>query len=237
MQVRIKVRRRFGPCGCCVQFYVECCGTRQDTYVTTVHCALDVVQRVALVLRWCNLFVPLLLVRFLDAWALLSFRSVVDITCLLVVVCMRSDFLHRVVLGFDVDEIWISDVILVHALSSEWMVVVSVHDFTKIALSRACSTPGKHVVLRMWHPPLARTTGVDDPRAADNQQQLSFQQLAVRCFPMRLCQHLLRYSLHIGGTWFAMSIDARVFVLLTWRSTLDMKACLDCDCVATLQLC
>ena len=50
---------------------------------------------------------------------------------------------------FDVDEILISDVILVHALSSEWMLVGSVHDFTKIALSLACSTHGKHVVLRM----------------------------------------------------------------------------------------
>ena len=47
------------------------------------------------------------------------------------------------------DEIWISDVILVHALSSEWMVAVSVHVLTKIALPRACSTLGKHVVRRM----------------------------------------------------------------------------------------
>ena len=78
MQVRIKVRRRSCPCGCCVQFYVGCCGTRQDTCVTTAHCALDVVQRVALVLRWCNLFVPLLLVRFVCVWALLGFRSVFD---------------------------------------------------------------------------------------------------------------------------------------------------------------
>ena len=44
------------------------------------------------------------------------------ITCLLVVVFMRSDFLHRVAPGFDVGEIWISDVIMVHALSSELMV-------------------------------------------------------------------------------------------------------------------
>ena len=188
MQVRIKVRRRFGPCDCCIQSYVECCGARHDTYVTTVHCALDVVQRVALVLRWCNLFVPLLLVRFVCVWALVGLSFGGRQTCLLVVVFMRSDFFHRVVLDFDVDEIWISDVILVHALSSEWMVVGSVHDFTKIALLRACSTPGKHVVLRMWHPQFARTTGADDPRAADNQQQLSFQQLAVRCFPIRLCQ-------------------------------------------------
>ena len=110
---------------------------------------------------------------------------------------------------------WISDVLLVHALSSEWMVAGSIHDFTKIVLSRACSTHGKHVVLRMWHPPLARTTGVDDPRAADNQQQLRFQQLAVRCFPIRLCEHLLRYSLRICGTWCAMSSDARLFFLPT----------------------
>ena len=34
MQVRIKVRRRFGPCGCCIQSYVECCGSRHDTHVT-----------------------------------------------------------------------------------------------------------------------------------------------------------------------------------------------------------
>ena len=67
------------------------------------------------------------------------------ITCLFVFVFMRR---------FDVDEILISDVILVHALSSDWMLVGSVHDFTKIALSCACSTHGKHVVLRMWHPPL-----------------------------------------------------------------------------------
>ena len=59
-------------------------------------------------------------------------------TCLLVVVFMRSDFFHRVVLDFDVDEIFISDVILVHALSSEWMVAGSIHDLTKIALLRAC---------------------------------------------------------------------------------------------------
>ena len=129
-------------------------------------------------------------------------------TCLLVVVFMRSDFFHRVVLDFDVDEIFISDVILVHALSSEWMVAGSIHVLTKIALPRACSTHGKHVVLRM---PLARTTGVDDPRAADNQQQLRFQQLTVRCFPILLCQHHLRYSLRICGTWCAMSCDARVF--------------------------
>ena len=43
-------------------------------------------------------------------------------TCLLVVVFMRSDFFHRVVLGFDVDDILISDVIMVHAMSSELMV-------------------------------------------------------------------------------------------------------------------
>ena len=70
-------------------------------------------------------------------------------TCLLVVVDMRSDFLHRVAPGFDVGEIWISHVILVHALSSEWMVVGSIHEFTKIALLRACSTHGKHAVLRL----------------------------------------------------------------------------------------
>ena len=52
MQVRIKVRRRSCPGGCCIQFYVECCGTRQDTYVTTARCALDVVHRVALF--WCG---------------------------------------------------------------------------------------------------------------------------------------------------------------------------------------
>ena len=34
MQVTIKVRRRFGPCDCCIQFYVECCGARHDTCVT-----------------------------------------------------------------------------------------------------------------------------------------------------------------------------------------------------------
>ena len=28
MQVRIKVRRRLGPCGCYIQSYVECCATR-----------------------------------------------------------------------------------------------------------------------------------------------------------------------------------------------------------------
>ena len=78
MQVTIKVRRRFGLGGCCIQSYVECCGSRHDEDVTTVHCARDVVQRVALVLGWCNLFVPLLLVRFLDVWALLSFRSMVE---------------------------------------------------------------------------------------------------------------------------------------------------------------
>ena len=54
-------------------------------------------------------------------------------TCLFVFVFMRSDVFHRVVLGFSVDEIFISDVILVHALSSEWMVVRSMHDFTKTA--------------------------------------------------------------------------------------------------------
>ena len=62
---------------------------------------------------------------------------------------MRSDFFHRVVLGFDMDEILISDVVLNRALSSELMVAGSVHNFTKIALPRACSTNGKHVVLRM----------------------------------------------------------------------------------------
>ena len=91
---------------------------------------------------------PLLSVRFLDAWALLSFRSVVDKhVCWSLLTC--ADFLHRVAPGFDVGEIWISHVILVHALSSEWMVVGSIHDFTKIALLRACSTHGKHVVLRL----------------------------------------------------------------------------------------
>ena len=70
-------------------------------------------------------------------------------TCLLVVVFMRCDFFHRVVLGFDVDEILISDEILVRALGSELMVAGSVHDLTKIALLRACSTHGKHVVLRI----------------------------------------------------------------------------------------
>ena len=64
MQDRINVRRRSCPGGCCIQSYVECCGSRHDTHVTTAHCARDVVQRVALVLRWCNLFVPLFLVRF-----------------------------------------------------------------------------------------------------------------------------------------------------------------------------
>ena len=68
MQDRIKVRRRLGPCDCYIQSYVECCGTRQDTYVTTAHRARDVVQRVELVLRSCNLFVPLPLVRFIDVW-------------------------------------------------------------------------------------------------------------------------------------------------------------------------
>ena len=63
-------------------------------------------------------------------------------TCLLVVVFMRSDFFHRDVLGFDVDDILISDVILVHALSSELMEAGSTHIFTKIALPRACSTHG-----------------------------------------------------------------------------------------------
>ena len=62
---------------------------------------------------------------------------------------MRSDVFHKVVLGFDVGEILISDVLLVHALSSEWMVAGSMHEFTKTALPRACSTHGKHVVLRM----------------------------------------------------------------------------------------
>ena len=70
-------------------------------------------------------------------------------TCLLVVVFMRSDFFHRVVLGFDVDDILISHVIMVHALSSEFMVAGSTHIFTKIALPPACSTHGKHVVLRL----------------------------------------------------------------------------------------
>ena len=149
------------------------------------------------------------------------------ITCLFVFVFMRR---------FDVDEILISHVILVHALSSEWMLVGSVHDFTKIALSCVCSTHGKHVVLRMWHPPLALSIGVDDPRATDNQQQLRFQQLAVRCFPMRLCQHHLRCSLRICGTWCAMSSDARLFFLPIWRTTLDLKTCLDYTCFVALQL-
>ena len=70
-------------------------------------------------------------------------------TVLFVVIFMRSDFLHRVVLDFDVDEILISGVIMVHALSSELMVARSTHIFTKIALPLACSTHGKHVVLRV----------------------------------------------------------------------------------------
>ena len=79
--------------------------------------------------------------------------------------------------------------------------------------------------------------GVDDLRAANNQQQLRFQQLAVRCFPMRLCQHHLRCSLRICGTWCAMSSDARLFFLPIWRTTLDLKTCLDYTCFAALHLC
>ena len=129
-------------------------------------------------------------------------------TCLLVVVFMRSDFFHRVVLGFDVDDIFISDVIMVHGLSSELMVALI---FSRRLL---CHLLARHMAnmlccacdTRLLLPPLVLTI----LRATDNQQQLRFQQLAVRCFPMRLCQHLRRYSLHIGGTWFAMSSDARI---------------------------
>ena len=72
------------------------------------------------------------------------------ITCLFVFVFMRR---------FDVDEILISHVILVHALSSEWMLVGSVHDFTKIALSCAWQTccvahaaPASPLVLTIFVP-------------------------------------------------------------------------------------